>query len=71
MSNESELIANQMDASALNAWLGSDTLGYLSTTDLLEAVSASGHLQPCMACFNNVYYAGKPSDASAFTGCFG
>ena len=71
MSNESELIANQMDAPTLNAWLGSDTLGYLSTTDLLEAVSASGHLQPCMACFNNVYYAGKPSDASALTGCFG
>jgi glutamine phosphoribosylpyrophosphate amidotransferase len=53
-----------MDSNTLNEWLGSDTLGYLSKSDLLEAVSATGNSEPCMACFNNMYYAGKPTVVS-------
>ena len=70
MSSASELVANHMEATALNAWLGSTTLAYLSTADLLQVVSRTGQDQPCMACFNNIYYAGKPKEESPHTGCW-
>jgi amidophosphoribosyltransferase len=69
MSNEAELIANQLNESELNTWLGTDTLGYLSEEDLRSAVAQSGHAEPCMACFNNVYYAGRPKALNLFSGC--
>jgi amidophosphoribosyltransferase len=70
MSTEEELIANQMSLSELQAHLGVDSLAYLSVEDMKQAVlpmettaDQAEFVNPCMACFNNVYPAGKPKTA--------
>ncbi|MBK8189902.1 MAG: amidophosphoribosyltransferase [Vampirovibrionales bacterium] len=59
MSQEDELIANQMDVDAIRRWLGVDSLAYLSPQDM-QAVGLG--LPYCMACFNNDYPAGRPPE---------
>ena len=68
MSTEEELIANQMSLEDLKTQLGVDSLAYLSIDDMKQAVvpdvtsvgQATPFINPCMACFNNSYPAGKP-----------
>jgi amidophosphoribosyltransferase len=67
MSTEEELIANQMSLEDLKTHLGVDSLAYLSIDDMKQAVmptfsnaGAEAFINPCMACFNNSYPAGKP-----------
>ena len=70
MSTEEELIANQMSLEALKTHLGVDSLAYLSVDDMKQAVvpdttsveQAEAFINPCMACFNNSYPAGKPKN---------
>jgi amidophosphoribosyltransferase len=70
MSTEAELIANQMSLDALQAYLGVDSLAYLSIDDMKQAVvpthsaasTVDAFTAPCMACFNNSYPAGKPKN---------
>ena len=60
MSNQSELIANQMeDLEAIRQYLGVDTLAYLSVEDM---VAVAGYDTPCTACFSGKYPAGTPED---------
>jgi len=73
MSTEEELIANHMNVEELGEWLNVDSLAYLSNEAMLESIQATSTSPPCMACFNNVYPAGKPTSSgekvSAGCGC--
>ncbi len=51
---ESELIAAGRDVEQIRAWVGADTLGYLSETSLL-APFPDGPARFCRACFNGDY----------------
>ncbi len=60
MSQREELIANQLpDTEAIRAFLGVDSLVYLSVADMVEI---AGHDAPCTACFSGEYPAGQPED---------
>lgn len=59
MSQESELLANQMTVEEIKDWLGVESLVHLSVQDMLDV---SGNPQSCTACFSGDYPAGKPQD---------
>jgi amidophosphoribosyltransferase len=59
MSSQEELIANKMSLDELQAWLGVDSLVYLSEEDMRQ-VAANASV--CMACFNGDYPAGRPEE---------
>jgi amidophosphoribosyltransferase len=65
MSTEQELIANQMSVPALRKWLEVESLAYLSVDDMIQAFD--GEVNPCAACFNNDYPAGKPETPDALS----
>jgi amidophosphoribosyltransferase len=74
MSTEEELIANQMSLEDLKTHLGVDSLAYLSVDDMKQAVvpdatspEREAFINPCMACFNNSYPAGKPKSHTKST----
>lgn len=71
MSTEEELLANHYaDVEGIRAWLGADSLAYLSVADLQTAIGPQ--VTPCMACFTNQYPAGKPAAGERLTiGCSG
>ena len=56
---EGELIANQMDVDEIGAYLGADSIGFLS----VEGIHASvpHRMTYCDACFTGNYDAGKPA----------
>jgi amidophosphoribosyltransferase len=58
MSEGSQLIANQMSTEELQAWLGVDSLVYLSVEDMRQV---AGMAAPCAACFSGEYPAGLPT----------
>lgn len=62
MSDEEQLIANQMDIPTLQAWLGVDSLAYLTTEDMVDLAKETGLADPCNACFSGNYPAGHPDD---------
>lgn len=71
MSTESELLANKMSIPEIQAWLGVESLEYLSETEMAEATGLPT-TQLCMACFNADYPAGKPEGdeaVKAASGC--
>lgn len=57
MSHKEELIANKMELEELRAWLGVDSLVYLSPDDML---AIAGNPSACRACFTGEYPAGCP-----------
>jgi amidophosphoribosyltransferase len=67
MSTEEQLIANRMDLETLRQWLDVDTLAYLSLEDMKAAATAD--FQPCMACFDNDYPAGRPENPMETSCC--
>jgi len=58
MSTPDQLLARQMTLEEMRAWIGVDTLLFMTVEDM-QAVGKSG--QFCMACFDNVYPAGTPT----------
>jgi amidophosphoribosyltransferase len=53
MPTKKELIASNMEIDQIRAYLGVDSLGYLSQEGMLDCVSASGPF--CTACFSGEY----------------
>ena len=53
--NRDQLIAANMDLEAMNEWIGSDSLAFLSIGGLREAVSDVNHPAFCEACFTGDY----------------
>jgi amidophosphoribosyltransferase len=56
-----ELIAANHSVEEIRAFLGADSLAYLSLNGLLQTVSPDGH-RFCTACFTGDYPAGSPSE---------
>lgn len=54
-----QLIAANMDLAQMNAWIGSDSLAFLSLEGLREAVSEGRHQGYCDACFTGDYPIGR------------
>lgn len=55
-----QLIAANMSLDEMNAWIGSDSLAFLSLEGLREAVSGAAHTSFCEACFTGDYPASAP-----------
>jgi amidophosphoribosyltransferase len=56
-----ELIASNQSVEEICAFLGADSLAYLSLNGLLQTVSPDGH-RFCTACFTGDYPAGSPAE---------
>lgn len=60
MSEESQLLANQLDIEGIRQWLDVASVAYLTHEDMADAAGLKPN-QLCMACFNDDYPAGRPS----------
>jgi amidophosphoribosyltransferase len=60
--SQHELPASQMDLADLTAWIGADSVGYLSLDGLLGAI---GLVQACVSCFDGSFPASLPDDQAA------
>ncbi|MBN1493227.1 MAG: amidophosphoribosyltransferase, partial [Candidatus Omnitrophica bacterium] len=53
--SKEELLANKQSFSEIEKYIGVESLGYLTTEDLMIAVRAEGNPCFCMACFSGEY----------------
>ena len=59
-----QLIAANMSLEEMNAWIGSDSLAFISLDGLREAVSGARHPGFCEACFTGDYPVAIPDDVA-------
>ncbi len=60
----SQLIAANMSLDEMNAWIGSDSLAFISLDGLREAVSGARHEGFCEACFTGDYPVPIPAEVA-------